>query len=144
MGNYPNAVQSAGTLTVSASGTGEMIPARSNSPFRHLSVTVLPEDDSSEYSVVLYQDGEILDSHSYASTTDRVVAHMSFPNLIFPANVGTNAIPAFYNASKSNPTGLPLNLIITNLADTDRTFLVYSAFAQWDAPVFYKLTQTES
>jgi len=109
MGNYPNAVQSAGTLTVSASGTGEMIPARSNSPFRHLSVTVLPEDDSSEYSVVLYQDGEILDSHSYASTTDRVVAHMSFPNLIFPA-----------------------------------TFLVYSAFAQWDAPVFYKLTQTES
>lgn len=142
MGNYPNAVQMTGTVTISASGTGEIVPAKSNSPFQDLSVTVLPEDDSSEYSVVLYQDGEVLDSHTYTSTSDRVVAHMTFPGMIFPANIGTNAIPAFYNADKSNYLGLPLTLVITNLADTQRSFFVYSAFAQWDAPVFAKLTQS--
>ena len=142
MSNHPVGVQATGTMTVGASGTAEMIPAQSNSPFTDLSISVIPMEAASPYTVTLYQDGEILETHTYASVTDNVVAHMAFPRLIWPANVGTNTVSKFFNAGKFAPEGMPITLEITNLSGTSKVFGIYSAYAEFDAPRFLVLTQS--
>jgi hypothetical protein len=141
MSNYPVGVQATGTVTVGASGTAELIPAQSNSPFTDLSISVIPIEAASPYTVILYQDGEVLEEHTEASAADRVVTHMSFPNMIFPANVGTDAVTRFFSAGKFAPEGMPITLEITNLSATAKVFGVYASYAEFDSPRFRKLTQ---
>jgi hypothetical protein len=92
-------VQMVGTITVGPSGsvddTGTIIPARSCAPFKNLSISIVPLDKSSSYFVYVYHDSELIESHDFR-TAACVVCHMSYPNIIFPANVGTNTIPQFY------------------------------------------------
>jgi hypothetical protein len=142
MSGYPVGVQAVGTITVGASGVETIFPAQSNSPFTNLSITVVPLEDISPYKVSVYQDGELLEEHSYPATDDRMIASMSYPNIIFPANTGTDAVPKF-DSTKFTAPGTPISVSIENLsADVvDHTFLVYATYAEFDSPRFRQITQ---
>jgi hypothetical protein len=137
-------VQMTGTITVGASGgaenIGTIIPAKSCAPFRNLCISVVPLDSISSYYVYVYHDGELVESHDFTATTN-TVCHMSYPNLIFPANIGTNAIPEFFADNKKDYFGIPIRLRIVNHRAAPAVFYVYSCFEEFDAPRFYSLSQ---
>ena len=132
-------VQGVATVSVTASGGVTLNPARSNSPFKNLSFTIVPEDASAPYEVDVYNAGELVEHHAFSSVTDTIVCHMSYPNKIFPANIGTNVIPKFQDPSKSNPVGVSITVVITNLHSGPRTFVLYSTYEEYDSPRFIKL-----
>ena len=141
MAGFQRAVQLVGTLTASASGTATFVPAKSNSPFKNLSICVVPQEDPSPYQVDVYHDGEILESQNFSSVTDRVVAHLSYPEMIFPANIGTNAIPKFYDANRKDYYGVPVRVTITNNSSSTKTYFVYALFEEMDNCSFGEITQ---
>jgi len=134
MGTFTKGVQLVSTVTVGASGgsnTALVNLVRSNTPFRNLSLTVIPLEDPSPYSVDVYHDGELEEGHSFTATTDRVVCHMYFKGFMFPANTGTNAIPKFVYPDKKDFAGVGMLMRITNLSGNTRVFQVYSVFEQF-------------
>jgi hypothetical protein len=137
-------VQMTGTLTVGASGgadnTGTIIPAKSCAPFKNLAISVVPLEKSASYYVYVYHDGELEESHNFTATT-KTICHMSFPNFIYPANIGTHAIPEFYADSEKDYYGIPIRLQIVNYRMESATFYIYSTFEEFDAPRFYSLSQ---
>lgn len=132
-------VQGVSTLTLEASGSTFVSPAKSNAPFKNLSFTIIPQESIVTYEVDVYNDGELLESHAYDSAADRVVCHMSYPNKIFPANVGTNAIPKFFDPDREDPDGVSIRIKITNTTGARRTFEVYSTYEEYSAPRFINL-----
>jgi hypothetical protein len=137
-------VQQVGTVTVTASGFGDIQPARSNEPFTNLTIIVKPmEADkySCRYKVDVYHFGELAETHTYSTVGDAVVAHMMFPALMFPANVGTNAIPAFYDPDRADFGGIPILVRITNLESRTHVYEVYGVFEQFDSCRFGKIEQ---
>jgi len=141
MNGYLNGVQAVGTVTVTASGTAEIFPAKSNAPFTDLAISIIPIETVSPYMVTVYHDGEVLETHNYPDVADKVVCHMAYPRFIFPANVGTNTIPKFIVPNKLNIPGVPISVVITNLSSTPLVFLVYSTYAECVAPRFVVLNQ---
>ena len=140
MGNFPNAVQAVSTLTVEASGTASIAPAKSNSPFMNLSISIIPmTDPNSPYTVDVYHDGELVESHSFPSTSERSICHLSYPDFLFPANVGTNAIPKFFDPNRYNAPGFPISVRITNGNTEQRSFYIYCTYLEFDAPRFRKI-----
>jgi hypothetical protein len=140
MSGYPIGVQAVGTITVGASGIESINPAQSNAPFTNLSIAIVPVEDLSPYKVSIYQDGELLEEHNYPSVVERTIARMTYPNVIFPANTGTNVIPKF-DSTKFNAPGIPLSVSIENLGMIQRTFLVYATYMEFDEPRFRQITQ---
>lgn len=129
-------VQCVGTVTVGASGYGDIQPARSNSPFKNLTIIIKPIQapvTSCRYKVDVYHFGELAESHTYGDANDAVVAHMMYPDLMFPANIGTNAIPVYYDPSRADFGGIPILVRITNREATQRVFEVYAVFEQFDS-----------
>jgi hypothetical protein len=145
MSCYIVGVQQVGTLTVGASGTadqtGTIIPARSNAPFKHLSISIVPMESKSAYYAYVYHDGELVESHDFTSGTTRRICHLAYPNIIFPANIGTNAIPKYFADSQVDFYGVPIRVAITNHMDARATFLVYSCFEEFEPPRFSVLHQ---
>lgn len=143
-------VEMVGTITVGPSGfvpeidqfgdTGTIVPARSTAPFKNLAITIIPVEKTTQYTVSVYHDGELEETHTFPSA-GTVVCHMSFPNLIFPANVGTNTIPKFYADSLKDYYGVPIRVSITNLGQSSATFIVYSTFEEFDHVRFASITQ---
>lgn len=144
MSNYPVAVQAVTTITVGASGSAEQQVAvplvQSNCPFSDLTITVRPLEDSAPYRVDSYQDGEVVETHNYPDTTNKVVAHLSYPGVIFPANLGTNSIPKYYGANKSAPAGLSIYIAITNMSSETRSFEVYATYLTYQTAQYRKVT----
>lgn len=145
MAQHPIGTQAVGTLTVGASGAadsvGYIVPALSNSPFKSLSITIRPlESTNISYEADVYFDGELVESHTFPAN-DRVICHLSYPNVIFPANVGENAIPAYYSADKASLPGLPIRVGVTNRSADRRTFLVYATYEICDPGNFIPITQ---
>ena len=132
-------VQGVATVSVTASGSVTLSPARSNSPFKNLGFTIIPEDALAPYEVDVYNAGELVEHHAFSSLSDTVVCHMSYPDKIFPANIGTNAIPKFADPSNANPVGVSITVVITNLYASPRTFVLYSTYEEYDSPRFVKL-----
>lgn len=141
MNAYLNGVQAVGTVTIAASGTGEIFPAKSNAPFTNLSISIIPVETISPYTVTAYQDGEEVETHSYPDESDRMVCHMAYPNLIFPANVGTEAIPRFNVPNKINFPGVPISVVITHSSSTPLVFLVYATYMECVGPRFLVINQ---
>lgn len=145
MPSHLNGVQATGTITVGASGgaTGiaEIYPVRSNAPFTNLGISIIPVEDSSPYTVSVYHDGELIEEHNFPNATDEVVCHMVYPNLIFPANIGTEAIPKFIIANKFNAPGIPIRVVIENGATAARTFYVYATYMECVGPRFEHINQ---
>jgi hypothetical protein len=136
--------QLVGTVTVGASGFGDIQPALSNSPFKNLTIIVKPMDAakySCRYKVDVYHFGELAETHTYATVGDAVVAHMMWPDLMFPANVGTNAIPAHYDPDRADFGGIPVLVRITNMESTVHVYEVYGVFEQFDSFRFGKIRQ---
>ena len=136
--------QLVGTVTVSASGFGDIQPALSNSPFKNLTIIIKPADAdkySCRYRVDVYHFGELAESHSYGDVGDAVVAHMMYPDLLFPANIGTNAITCHYDPDRADFGGIPILVRITNLESTTHVYEVYGVFEQFDSFRFGKLSQ---
>lgn len=132
-------VQGVATITVGASGSEFVSPAKSNAPFKNLSFTIIPSESIVTYDIDVYNNGELLESHEFDSSADRVVCHLSYPNKIFPANVGTNAIPKFFDPNREDPEGVSIRIKITNTTGAQRTFLVYSTYEEYSAPRFVNL-----
>ena len=132
-------VQGVSTVSLSASGIETIVPARSNAPFKNLSFTIVPEAGVTPYSVSVYNAGQLVEQHTFGDTADNVICHLSYPDKIFPANVGTDAIPRFFDAGLSNPIGVSITVTITNLHSSKRTFVLYSLYEEYDAPRFIKL-----
>ena len=142
----PQAFQGAGTVTVGASGGADAIgyiqPARSNEAFRDLTITIVPLEDPSPYTVEVYHDGELVETHTFPDASDRVVCHLSFPNKIFPANEGTRTISKYFQSDRKNFYGVPIRIMLQNLMGSPASFLVY-ATAETLATRFYEITQEE-
>jgi len=142
MAGHTSAVQLVGTVTVGASGTTSIYPAKSNSPFRNLSIVIVPMEQDSPYDVAVYHNGEIEESHSYPDAASRVICEMSFTSFLFPANVGTNAIPKFFDSNRSNYPGLGIRVALVNRAAVQRSYYVYAIFEEFgDHCRFGKITQ---
>jgi len=141
MTGYLNGVQAVGTVTVGASGTADIFPAQSNAPFTDLAISIIPIETISPYTVTVYHDGEVVESHSYPDADDKVVCHMAYPNLIFPANIGTDAIPAFFVANKLHVPGVPILVTIASSSATPLVFLVYATYMECVGPRFRVITQ---
>jgi hypothetical protein len=140
MANHPRGVYQIGTVTVGASGIETVNPVQSNSVYRNLSINLKPEGAVADvrYRVTVLMNGEVEEEHTYPSATDRVIYDGSFPNKLFPPNVGANNIPGFLDASvqgggvgKSlNPLGVSLQ--IENLEGTPIEFTYWSTFEEFD------------
>ena len=141
MTTHLNAVQAVGTVTVGASGNTEIFPASSNAPFTDLAISIIPIETISPYTVTVYHDGEVVETHAYPDEDDRVVCHMSYPNLIFPANVGTNAIPKFFTPNRMDYPGVPISVVIASGSATQLVFLVYATYMECVSPRFRVITQ---
>lgn len=137
------AVQVVSTITVAASGdpgsTATFYPARSNAPFTMLGVSIVPID-AAAYKVEMFHDGELEETHTFPTATNKYVCHMVFPNIIFPANVGTNAIPKYFGNSRKDFPGIPIAVKVYNYTSTRETFLVYCTFEEYDHCRFAELT----
>jgi len=134
MSTFTKGVQLVSTVTVGASGGSDSVLVdlvQSNTPFRNLSLTIIPVEDPSPYTVDVYHDGELEESHSFTATADRVVCHMYFKGFMFPANTGTNAIPRFIDPDKLDFPGLGIMIQITNLSGNVRVFKAYAVFEQF-------------
>ena len=144
MHGLPIGMQAVGTVTVGASGGNDSVsiaPVRSNTPFRDLGISIIPIESVAPYTVEVYHDGELEEQHTYPDASDRVVCHMAFPNLIFPANIGSDAVPVFYNNNRFSAPGVPIRVVIENRSAAARTFMVYCTYAAYDAPQFLIITQ---
>lgn len=130
----------AGTITVAASGTELIYPVKSNEPFKNLSLTVKPVELSARYTVTVLFDGEVAEQHSFP-TGSKMICHMNFPLQIFPPNVGTDVIPAFFNASQMDPQGISIAIQIRNQESTQQVFLVYACFEEFDTCRFKHIVQ---
>jgi hypothetical protein len=140
MADNRNGVQLVGTVTATTSGSIQ--PFQSNVPIKNLTIIVKPIEDNSPYQVDVRFFGNLEETHTYATASDEVIAMMTFPNLMFPANVGTNAISAHYDADRSDYGGLPILITIANLtANTTRVFEVYAIFEAFEAASFGVITQ---
>lgn len=142
--NTQVAVQMVGTVTVAATGTVSIIPAQSNAPFKDLTVTVRPLSSDVQYQVSLYHDGELAEQHNYPDANDRVIAHMLFPNMFFPANVGANSIPKFFDPSRQDFRGIPVLVQILNRTSVQQVFEVYSIFAEFGNACRFGVIEQES
>lgn len=133
-----------GTVTVGASGTGDIQPAMSNTPFTNLTVIIKPMDaaqKSCAYTVQVYHFGELAESHTFPTVNDAVVCHMMWPDLMFPANIGTNVTPAFYDPNRKDFGGIPVLVRIISREATVRVFQVYGIFQQFDSCRFGEIEQ---
>jgi len=139
MNNNVVGVQSVGTVTLAASGIGAVVPG-SNVPFTDLGISVIPVQVDAAYTVTVYHDGEIVETHTYPDTDDKVVCHMAYPNLIFPANIGTDSIPKYYADDRDAPPGVPIRVAIENLAAEQHVFRVYATFVEFATARFAVLT----
>jgi len=144
MPGYPSGVQLVGTVTLGASGggdsTGSIFAVKSNAPFKNLSLTVRPVGDPSPYKVEVYFDSELQEEHDYPAPAGRTVTNMSYPDFIFPANTGTDAIPEFVRSGYA-PAGIPIEVVIINYATATRVFEVYACFQILEGCQFGALTQ---
>jgi hypothetical protein len=135
--------QFVGTVTVTASGYGTIEPVKSNVPFTNLTIIIKPLDIDSQYKVDVYHFGQLAETHNYPAANDSVIAYMMFPSLIFPANVGTHSIPAFFDPSRQDFGGVPVVVQITNHEASTRVFEVYAIMEQFEGCRFGKITQTK-
>lgn len=139
------AVQAYSTITLEASGGGNetaIVPIiKSNVPFTDVTIVVRPLEKAAPYSVTVYMDGEVEETHTYP-TGGKIIAHLSYPDSNFPANVGTNAIPKYFSADKSAPAGLSFYISVTNLDSTASTFEVYAIYQAFELCRFVKVTET--
>jgi len=142
------AVQVACTLTVGASGdkslgsTATLYPAMSTEPFTNLGISIVPLSAAS-YKVEVFHDGELEETHTFPTNTNKYVCHMAFPNIIFPANIGTNAIPKYFGNSRKDFPGIPIAVKITNYSSTRETFFTYCTFVEYDHCRFAELKTVE-
>lgn len=140
------AVQSYSTITAEASGSGNetvVVPIiKSNVPFTDVTIVVRPLESPSPYSVSVYMDGEIVETHTFPSVTGKMVAHLSYPDSNFPANIGTNAIPKYHGADKSAPAGLSFYVSVSNMDSAQRVFEVYAVYQAFELCRFAKVTDT--
>ena len=139
-------VQAVGTLTVGGSGgtsdIENLYPARSNVPFTNLAISVIPVQDNSPYKVSVYHLGELLETHTYPED-GITLCYMTYPNMIFPANAGTNAISKFYDPDRFNAPGVSIRVEVENLGAAQRTFQVYATFVEFEGARFDKVLQEE-
>ena len=137
--NYQG-VQLVSTLTLAATGqSGDsafVYPAQSSCPFRNLSIVVVPAESSSPYMTTVYEDGELAEAHTFPDPNDRMVCHISYPDFIFPANVGTHSIPKFFAHNEADYPGIPISLCIYNYSATPKSFLVYCCFEAMEGARF--------
>ena len=143
MSYLPVVNQMVGTVTCGVSGIGSIIPARSNTPFKDLSISVKPIEDNTRYTATVFLFGEVEETHTYNVATDRVIAHFMFPNTYFPANIGTDVIPIFFNPDRRDFGGLPVLVQIQSREADRRTFEVYAMFENYSNCNFGVLTQEE-
>ena len=140
----PQGVQAVGTITLGASGEANAIasiyPIRSSVPFVDLTISIVPVEDNVTYTASVYHLGELLETHTYP-TNDLTLCYMSYPNMIFPANIGTNAIPRFYDPDRLNAEGISIRVELTNLGSEQRSFLVYATYIVLEGARFDKITQ---
>lgn len=134
-------VQLVGTVTVAASGTASIIVARSNVPFKNLTVSTRPVQSDTQYQYDVFLNGELAESHNFPDNNDRVIAHSMWPNMVWPANVGTPSIPQYFDTAREDRIGFPVLVRITNNEADQRVFEIYSCYEEFDAPRFGTLTQ---
>jgi hypothetical protein len=141
MNGYLNGVQAVGTVTVSASGSVDIYPARSNAPFKDLSISIVPIETISPYDVTVYNNGEELEAHSYPDEDNKMICYMSYPHLIFPANIGTETITKFFDPDKLNFPGISIGVTIRSRSSTTLVFLVYATYMECVGPRFLVINQ---
>lgn len=128
----------ASTVTLTASGTHLLSKGFSNGPFKNLSLTVKPVEANTHYTVTVYFDGEVEETHTYPTDTS-TICHMNFPNMVFPPNAGVNAIPVFFENGRFNPEGVGIAIAIQSLEPDRRSFLIYACFEDFDNCRFGKI-----
>jgi len=94
-----SALQQVGILNLGRFVTTGHLHFGSDQLFKDLSLTVRPVQDSSPYTVTVYFDDQQEETHTYAVPGSRIVAQMTYPDYIFPANVGTNGPPRYNKLS---------------------------------------------
>lgn len=124
-------VEVTSTITVSASGTELCYPIESNSAILNPCIQVHPEENNTPYTVNLFIGGRLSETHTYTAAQD-AICDMTYPDSIFPANVGTETIPKFFQDSDKDYPGFTFVLQITNNSNTTRTFKVYGMFEEYD------------
>ena len=89
-------------------------------------------EDNAQYIVTVIFDDEIEEQHTLPDRTGKTIVYMNFPDMIFPPNVGTNVIPAFFQANGFDPAGTGIVVRIQNLLPIRATFLIYGCFEEYD------------
>lgn len=138
----PVGVFLANTVTIEASGYAWVSGGFSTEPFENLTITIKPLDHTTNYTVDVYHDGELEESHDYPDppSSASVIAHMMYPNMIFPPNMNTGNLPVFFDPSRENPAGVGISIRLYNSSSTRKTFYVYVCFKEYDDNRAGKLT----
>lgn len=124
------AVQGCSFLTVEPGETGQCMPVLSNGAFKNLSIIVKPQQDPSLYTVTVYHDGEIAETHTYNTPGTRTVAEMQMENFIFPLNNGINTVRAFVGSRLFS--GIPIVVAIENLDATIANYEIYACYEMYE------------
>jgi hypothetical protein len=147
MSMYTSGHWQVGTLEVAASGgVSNIQPLLADNVFKNPSITVVPLGSfaSYRYTVSVYIDGTLEETHTYSALGTRHVAHMQFPNKVFPPNIGNETKPGLQwpggiisGALVPELAGFSMNL--TNSEGSIRSYAVYSTFEAWNATATKRL-----
>ena len=141
MSEYTAGHWQVGTLVLAVSGGVDTVqPLLADNVFKNPSITIVPLGNfaSYRYQADVYIDGVLEESHNYTAAGTRHVAHMQFPNKVFPPNTGNETRPGFQYpggiiSGALAPDLAGFSLSVTNNEAEIRSFVIYSTFEAWNA-----------
>jgi len=124
-----------------ASGYNDIDMLLSDDVFTNPSITVIPVEESAKgvnyrHAVTVFMDGEVVEHHAYGTVASVEISIMSYPNRIFPPNVGISTKPGMRGW---DPGIGVVTVRITNFEDTRRTFKVLSTHDLMSGGAYKKL-----
>jgi hypothetical protein len=92
------------------------------------------------YTVTVYHDGEVYETHTYNVVGTRTVAEMQVENFIYPLNLGVESQRAFIQASRVY-SGIPILVEIENLDTTTSSYEIYACYEMYTNSNVHVVTQ---
>jgi len=126
LGNGADVRQVVKTVTLGASGYSTVELVKENTPFDHLSISIVPLDEvSSGYDVDVYFGEQVFESKSYSEASGVTVALLSYPDHIFPATIGSSTNS---HTLGKDYEGVKIQVKITSTESIKSVFRVYACY----------------
>jgi hypothetical protein len=130
----------ANNLVVAAGQVETVRPVLTASCFKTLGITCMPVGEGASthsWKVTVLFNGESQEEHTYPDGTDWI-ARMTYPDYVFPPTQNVENIPSFAQA-RFTAYLLDVRVQIENLGASERSFLVFSSFEDFQNMQFNKL-----